>query len=441
MRATARLAIFVLFLTGCARSTGTLVTTPVTREDANAVVTASGTVNAQDTVIVGSQVSGTIQAILVDYNSRVHRGQVLARIDPSTFEAALLQAQSAYAQTQAQQATAQSTAAAAMMDERSAQAAIRQARSAYALARKNAERDEELLAKGFAAQSVVDSDHNAVTFTLSAYQSAVSAEAAARNRADAAAATARAASRLVEANRAAAQQAQLNLDHTTITSPVDGTVIQRNVSIGQTVAAAFQSPTLFTIARDLGKMEVDIAVGEPDVGSVHAGQPVSFTVLAYPGMTFHGNVYQVRENPTIVSNVTTYNTVVYEDNRDGRLRPGMNATASIVIARFAGALVVPLAALQFRPTAAIAQRYHLPSRSPSPKQTAARAGSQWGQTGTAAASAVVARARGRVFALRDGKLQAVALTILAVNGTTVAVKPAAGAHLSAGDAVATEIAK
>lgn len=439
MRASAGLAIF-LFLAGCAHSSGSLVTVPVARQDVNQAVTASGTVNAQDTVIVGSQVSGTIQEILVDYNSKVRDGQILARLDPSTLRAALLQAQAALSQSQAQQAQAESTAQAAVMDERSAQSSIRQTESAYELARKNAARDEELLGKGFTAQTVVDADRNAIVSTLSAYRVALSAEQAARNRADAAAATARAAARLVDANTASVQQADLNLQHATIQSPVTGTVIQRNVSIGQTVAAAFQSPTLFTIARDLNKMEVDIAVGEPDVGTVHRGQPVTFTVLAYPGVTFHGTVFQVRQNPTIVQNVTTYNTVVYVDNRDGRLRPGMNANASIVTSRFPNALVVPLDALQWRPTAAIAQRYHLAPRSPAPNRTAPAA-SQWGQTGGGSASAVVTNGRGRVFVQRGGGVTIVPLTILAVNGTSVAVAARAPAKLDAGDAVITDVTK
>lgn len=437
MRGSSVLAIFLL-LAGCARSTGSLVSVPVTREDVNQAVTASGTVNAQDTVIVGSQVSGTIQEILVDYNSRVHHGQVLARLDPSTFQAALVQAQAALAQSIASEAQAQSNARAAAMDEASARTSIRQTRSALDLAHTNAGRDEGLVAKGFTAQSVLDADRNAVVGASSAYQSAMLQEQAAHNRADAAEATVRAGARLVEANRAAERQAELNLAHTTIESPVDGTVIARNVSVGQTVAAAFQSPTLFTIARDLGKMEIDIAVGEPDVGALHDGQPVTFTVLAYPGVNFHGTVYQIRQNPTIVQNVTTYDTVVYVDNRDGRLRPGMNANASITIARFSDALVVPLAALQWRPTPAIAKRYRLAPHSPAPNRTPP-AGSQWGQTGGAAASAVVPNARGRVFVQSGNGLTVVPLTVLAVNGTTVAVRAQPNASLRPGDTVVTDV--
>ena len=134
--------------------------------------------------------------------------------------------------------------------------------------------------------------------------------------------------------RAALEQATINLSHTVITSPVDGTVVQRNVSIGQTVAASFQTPTLFTIAQDLRKMEVDVAVGEPDVGNVRAGDPADFTVgLAFPNRVFHGYVFRVNQNPTTVANVVTYDTIVYVDNRDGALRPGMTANATIHVAQ------------------------------------------------------------------------------------------------------------
>ena len=152
-------------------------------------------------------------------------------------------------------------------------------------------------------------------------------------------------------------------------------MIARNVSIGQTVAASFQTPTLYTIAKDLTKMEIDLAVGEPDIGSVRVGQSVDFTVLAYPSYTFHGNVAQVRENPTTIQNVVTYDTVVYENNTDGRLRPGMTASASIKVAHADNALVVPLAALSFH-TAAQQPRF-----GPSAAPRGTPASTSWGNTG------------------------------------------------------------
>src|SRR5581483_3830826 len=154
----------------------------------------------------------------------------------------------------------------------------------------------------------------------------------------------------VQSAQAQVQQDQLNIQHATITSPVDGTVIDREISIGQTVAAGFQAPTLFTIAQNLHKMEVDIAVGEPDIGSIHVGQKVTFTVLAYPTDTFTGVVTQVRDNPTTVSNVVTYTVITQVNNDSGKLLPGMTATASIQVASAPNALVVPLAALQWHPT-------------------------------------------------------------------------------------------
>lgn len=420
-------------LQACGHGSGGLVTAPVVREPISQSVIETGTTTPQDTILVGSQVSGSIQEIYVDYNSPVRRGQVLARLDPSTFVAALAQARATLAQLEgesaaaaADQSSAADTSAAAVQTAQSQAVqiaandeAVRKSRSALALALLTQRRDQVLLAQGYVARSTVDNDVSntaAARAALSAAQSQAasgrlvtraSSDAAAGSAAqvNAAGASTQASADAVLAAQAAVQQAQLNLEHATITSPVDGTVIERNVSVGQTVAAALQAPTLFTIAKDLGKMELDIAAGEPDVGSIHAGQHVAFSVLAYPGRVFTATIAQVRQNPTVVNNVTTYTTVAYADNRAGLLRPGMTANVTIDVATYAQALVVPLAALQWQPSASERSRYDVTipdvGNGGGPSST-------WGRTSTSNASVSVGSV-GRVYVLDGNVLRAVAV--------------------------------
>ncbi len=345
-------------------------TSPVQQTTLVRSITASGTVNPQNTISVGTQDSGTISTIAVDFNSKVHKGQVLAKLDPASFQAALDQANAALAQAQAQaesaQATAQgagsgtdaaqanvqvaaadasaarATAAADAAALASAQGQVGKAQIALTVAQATLKRDAELETQGYLAQSTYDADKSSVVSAqagVTAAQTAVAQARAQMNAAqmqaqagaaqttaqaatgDQAAATARASQATaaadqaaVDAARAAVQQAQENLAKTVITSPVDGTVIARDVSVGQTVAASLQTPTLFAIAQNLGKMEVDVAVGEPDIGAVATGDSVDFTVLAYPDRHFTGTVAQVRINPTTTNNVVTYDTVVLVDN-------------------------------------------------------------------------------------------------------------------------------
>jgi HlyD family secretion protein len=187
-------------------------------------------------------------------------------------------------------------------------------------------------------------------------------------------------------------------------------------------------------------MELDVSVGEPDVGALHAGQAVRFTVLAFPGREFSGTVAQVRQNPTIVSNVTTYDTVAYIDNHEGLLRPGMTANASIIIKHFDDALIAPLAALQWRPTPEIAKEYGLnpPHGSPSPGHAAAA--SQWGAVGSTNTGAVSPGGTGRVWVKRDDTIAPVTVRILAVDGANVAIEPVNGT-LSPADAIVVNASK
>ena len=240
---------------------------------------------------------------------------------------------------------------------------------------------------------------------------------------------ARASEAAVASAQAQVQTAALSVQRTVITSPVDGTVIARDVSVGTTVAASLSTPTLFSIAQNLQKMEVDLSVGEPDIGNVRTGDSVSFTVLAYPARTFSGTVSQVRIDPTTTSNVVTYTTVVTVDNTDGKLLPGMTANAAIAVAKAPNALVVPLTALQYRP--AIAGADH--RRAGAAKTTAA----PWGGANANAAAPTAAGSIGHVFALRDGKLVRVPVAVGLSSGTIAAVTAVAPATLAAGDAIVT----
>jgi HlyD family secretion protein len=424
------------------RTSDDLITAPVTQSTLVASVTASGTVNPQNLISVGTQVSGTISSLSVDYNSRVKQGQVLARLDPSTFQAQLAQAQAALAQARAQvaQAAASTNGAASGVNVASATAAadsaavaaananVTKAQAALVLAQKTEARDSALLAQGYIAQSTVDTDRSNTAqdeSAVAAAQAAV-AQAQAQNLAGNAtvsqsasteqgqAASTQAAQANVDAAAAVVRQDQLNLAHSVITSPVDGTVIARDVSVGQTVAASLQTPTLFSIAQNLGKMEVDINVGEPDIGNVKASDSVSFSVLAYPNEVFHGTVSQVRINPQTLNNVVTYDVVVFADNTQGKLLPGMTANASINVASAPNALTVPLAGLH----------------------TATTASTPWGSvTGSAGSAAIAAGSTAELDLDRNGKAVPIQVSVRLTNGTQAAVQPLQVGTLNAGDRI------
>jgi HlyD family secretion protein len=416
-------------------------------------VTASGTVNPQNTVSVGTQVSGTISAIYVDYNSKVHKGEVLAQLDTSQLQAQLAQAQANLQQAQAQAAAQAQTAGGAQagitgaqagID--SAQAGVVKAQSALKVADETVARDKALLSKGYISQSQLDADRANEIAAQSALQSAQAAVTQARaqtstsaSQAGAAQSNAAASQAGVAAAQAQVQQDELNIQRATIVSPVDGTVVAREVSVGQTVAASLQTPTLFSIAQDLHKMEVDISVGEPDIGNVRAGDKVTFSVLAYPNETFSGTVSQVRVNPTTVNNVVTYTVITLVNNAQGKLLPGMTANASIAVQTAKNALVVPLQALSFRPPGAFKRTHR---RSTTAAQTSgaqsaskpSASASPWGQTMGGASSAVTPGSTGMVFVQRNGKPAPVRVSVNLVSGTQAAVTPVRGT-LQAGDAV------
>lgn len=283
-----------------------LVTAQVERGRIVAKVTATGTLSALVTVQVGSQVSGRIAELFADFNTPVKKGQLIARIDPQLFEAAV------------EQARANTVAAGGNLARARAQAAE---------AERALRRTEELAAKNLVAGADLDS---------------------ARAAADGARAGVKAAQGTLAQARAALHQSEVNLAYTRIASPTDGVVISRNVDVGQTVAASLQAPTLFVIAEDLAKMQVDTNVAEADVGRLRAGMTATFTVDAYPGEVFTGKVRQVRNAPQTVQNVVTYDAVVDVPNPELKLKPGMTATVTFVYAEKDEAVRIPNAALRFR---------------------------------------------------------------------------------------------
>ena len=348
--------------------------------DISATVSETGTVNPVDPpglVLVGSQVSGTIAAIRVDYNSRVKKGDVLATIDPTTFQAAVEQSsanlaaaqssaaatQSAILQAQSGVQTAQATFQQAQASLRSALANATKAKAQLALANLTVSRDASLLQQGFIPQNQMDTDRTAAEANADDYRAAQAAIGVAQAQANAAAsqvrgaqtqvataqAQAAASQHQVAAAAAQVQTTQYNLSRTVITSPIDGIVMARNVAAGQTVAASFQTPTLFTIATNLTDMQVDTSVDEADVGNVKAGEKAHISVTAFPNVTFDGVVHEVRLNPTIIQNVVTYDAVVIVHDRLERMRPGMTAQVKIDVATRTHVLAVPLAALLYRP--------------------------------------------------------------------------------------------
>jgi HlyD family secretion protein len=298
-------------------------TSPISRGDIIDSVGATGTLQAVTTVQVGSQVSGNISFLGADFNSIVKKGQVVARLDPSLFDAQLQQARANLNQSRANLVKAQS-------DLERSKVMLVDAQQKYT-------RSKELAAKSLLPQSDLDAAKIAVD---SAEASLGSAEATV-NQSQAA----------VSQSQASVNQNQVNLDHTVIEAPIDGIIIQRSVDVGQTVAASMQAPTLFIIAADLTKMQVNANIDEADVGRIRPGQNVTFRVDAYPGEEFVGTVAQIRLQPVVVQNVTTYGTIVNVPNSDLKLKPGMTANLKVQIAKRSDALRVPNAALRFRPNA------------------------------------------------------------------------------------------
>lgn len=339
------------------------LTARVERGQIATTVSATGTLNAVVTVQVGSQVTGSIAQLFADYNSPVEEGQVIAQIDPASFAARVSQAQanlaSAKANVHVAQATMDNTQAAVETSQanlKSEQANVEKARVAVADAERTLARRRGLVSRALASQSDLDAAQTAYDSAVSQLNGATAQYEAAQGQLKSGAAQMRLAAAQhavaqaqVEQAQAALQAADLDLAHTTIHSPVQGIVISRSVDVGQTVSASLQAPTLFLIAQDLTRMQVNTNVSEADIGKVREGQAVTFTVDAYPDQTFMGQVVQVRNAPITVQNVVTYDAVVEVSNPQLQLRPGMTANVSFIVAQRDDTLKVPNAALRFQP--------------------------------------------------------------------------------------------
>ncbi len=307
----------------------------VERGEIDLIVTATGTINPVINVLVGSQVSGTIKNLFADFNSQVKEGQVIAQIDPAIFQAQVDQAKANVLTNQANLLNAR-----ANLENTKANSV--KAEIAVVDAKRTLDRNRPLVEKKVIAQATMDT-------AQTAYDTAEAQKEVAKAQVASATSQVESSKAQVEQAKAALKLAETNLRYTTIRSPVNGTVISRNVDVGQTVAASLQAPTLFTIAKDLTRMQVDTNVSEADVGRITVGQDATFTVDAYPGRIFKGQVSEVRNAPIIIQNVVTYDVVILVDNKDLKLKPGMTANVSIMIAHRDGVLRIPNAALRYRP--------------------------------------------------------------------------------------------
>ena len=285
-----------------------LTTSQVTRGEIVSTVTATGELNAISVVAIGTQVSGTVQEIYVDFNSPVKAGQLIALIDPSVLKLTLNESEASLAVNQA--------------GVKSAQASLTDAQRKLA-------RNRELWNRKLIARSEVDTSEADVDMKKAALQEAKS--------------------RVTQA-KASVERARTNLNYTRITSPVNGVVIDRQVDAGQTVAASYQTPTLFKVAEDLTRMRIETKVDEADIGTVAEGQNVTFRVDAFPDEVFSGKVVQVRIAPNTSENVVTYTVIIHVDNSELKLKPGMTANVSIETSRADNVLRIPVAALRFTPS-------------------------------------------------------------------------------------------
>jgi HlyD family secretion protein len=355
-----------------------IFSTPLTRGDVTQSVVAAGTLNAVTTVQVGTQISGVISQLNADFNSIVHTGEVLARLDPSLYQAQLAQAEA---------------------DEAAAQADDVRLKVAVTDAQRTLDRQEALAKKGL----VTAADLDAARIALREAQSQVASGDA-----------------QVVQTKAALDQARLNLDKTIITAPINGIVTARNVDVGQTVAASLQAPTLFVIAADLKAMQVEASIDEAEVGRVAVGEPVTFRVEAYPDETFQAVVSQVRLNPTVDQNVVTYTAIISVSNEALELKPGMTATVSIRVAHAADVLRAPAAALRFKPTPDILAALGAPGMGGAgPSLTAPPAG------------------QGRLWIDDGGHLRPVVVRTGVNDGTTIEVS---GDGLTEGTPIVTMVA-
>ena len=362
------------------------------RGEISSIVTAAGTINPVITVLVGSQVSGTIKALYADFNSRVKEGQVIAQIDPAIFEAQVEQGRANVLSAQANLLNAQANL-------QNAKANLAKTEVSVLDTKRTLDRNKPLLERNVIAQATLDT-------AQANYDTAVAQRDVAKAQVESAKSQVESSRAQLEQTKATLKVAETNLRYTTIRSPVNGIVISRNVDVGQTVAASLQAPTLFTIAKDLTQMQVDTNVSEADVGRVAAGQEATFTVDAYPEKTFPGKVSEIRNAPITIQNVVTYDVVIQVDNKDLKLKPGMTANVSVLIEHKERILKIPNAALRFRPK--LAKREEIGTKKKETSQPQSRAPSSDLSQGRP----------GRVWVLSpEGKPMLVSITVGITNGT------------------------
>jgi HlyD family secretion protein len=394
-------------------------TTPVERGTIQASITATGTLNPVVNVQVSSQVSGNIKALYADFNTRVKKGQLVALIDPQIFQAQVDQAsgsagaaKAAVIAARVQVEKAKIEIAVAVANRDNWQSVLAKDKANALNAKVQFERSDALFKQGIVAEQ----DHDGARANYDAYQAQVTSDQSQIASAEqgihsaqaqlAVAVTQLGASQAqLQQSEAALAQTRINLAHTRILAPVSGTVIARHFDVGQTVAASFQAPDIFDIAQDLTKMQVDTNVDESDVGAIQTGQAATFTVDAYPEITFRGVVTNIRKAPISQQNVVTYDVVISVANPEAKLFPGMTANVSILTAREDNVLKVPNAALRFRPSTELL------------KQIGAGTSKVSGQ---------------QLYLLAAGKLAAVPIKLGISDGRSTAI---AGAGLKPGDAV------
>jgi HlyD family secretion protein len=363
----------------------TYKTAPIEKRKITAKVTASGTLQATVTVQVGAQVSGRISKLMADFNSTVKKNELIAKLDPELFIAAVEREKANYVSAQAEVTKAEA-------QQKDADAVFK--------------RTKALSDQGLASASELQTAQTNVSVTAAATEVAKAA---------------------LQQEKASLNQAQVNLSYTNISSPIDGTVISRSVDVGQTVAASLQAPILFTIAEDLRKMQVHTSVAEGDVGRLNQGMDVTFTVDAFPGQRFKGKVGQIRNAAQTVQNVVTYDAVIDVDNSDLRLRPGMTATVTIVYAERPDVVAVPNAALRFKPPAeaVTSATATIASASASPSGKRSRPPRDGASTDEAGATRTV-------YVLRAGKPEPITIKSGLSDGTLSEVM---SGELKEGDAV------
>jgi HlyD family secretion protein len=383
-------------------------TVSVERGPIQASVTATGTLNAVVDVQVGSQVSGNIKALYADFNTKVTKGQLVAEIDPEVFQTQVDQAAAALASQHSATLTASAQVEKAKSDLAGARASERAVESGLAKDQANSlnatsqyQRQDTLFTRGIIPQT----DRDVAKAAMDAAAAQVAADQAQIDAAKQTIVSAQAQVSVVQAELSSAQdeerqsqaslaQAKINLTRTRITAPVDGIVIARRMDVGQTVAASFAAPTIFEIAQDLTKMQLDTNVDESDIGTIKTGQDATFTVDAYPSITFHGQVKDVRKAPISAQNVVTYDVVISVSNPDLKLFPGMTASARIMTAKLDSTIKVPNAVLRSRPTGAMLTQLGLPA-----------------QTGN----------KPQIYVVRNGALQAVPVTLGLSDGRYTAL--------------------